>query len=433
MKINGNILYRIIQYASICYIVIFSISCIMFIGNDPMEECVQYVLPNTNVQSFANKLKNLMAENSDVQFNPTKLTPYCLYDESILSSICFNDTNEVLLIEAIEHDDDVVVRIGPIQRLEENGSWKKNSYNNVPIAGFSFGKADDFKHGLQIQKAFEECVLERLGEYHKDWIYNYLSIVAYFFYYYLLELPISYLVAVLLLAFSLKMMRKKWKMTSLLLLTVVPFLVLLASLLLAFAAPIFYRNKDVFDAQSRHIYGGNKNIHPLTFLIDKNNPVSDYLNEHQDIDVDYPDMVYGNSLLMFAIINDSPTSAKELLENQANPNYTSPHNGGTPLLKSLQILDSSEKPDTALLSMVLSFGADPNLLTFDKKHERKRIPLLEVRSLEQARMLVEKGDAQVSDDIIHIMELGRDIYPFMNDSVQNQIVTFYKSLLHNDE
>ena len=229
------------------------------------------------------------------------------------------------------------------------------------------------------------------------------------------------------------MMRKKWKMTSLLLLTVVPFLVLLASLLLAFAAPIFYRNKDVFDAQSRHIYGGNKNIHPLTFLIDKNNPVSDYLNEHQDIDVDYPDMVYGNSLLMFAIINDSPTSAKELLENQANPNYTSPHNGGTPLLKSLQILDSSEKPDTALLSMVLSFGADPNLFTFDKKHERKRIPLLEVRSLEQARMLVEKGDAQVSDDIIHIMELGRDIYPFMNDSVQNQIVTFYKSLLHNDE
>jgi len=401
----------------------------MWASNYPMEDCVQYVLPNTDVPEFIYKLKTVIAENSDIEFNHTSTVPNYLYDELIVSTICFKGTNHALRVEAIEQHDNVVVRIGPIYKLDDDGSWEKNDYHFGSMADSSLGDIRYYKHSIQIQEAFEERVLNCLGKYHKDRFLFFNSVVVNFYNQYFLILLMGYLLSVILLAWSLKMKGEKWKRTTLLLLTALPLTILLVS-----ASHIFrLRGNYVFDAQSRSIYDGDKikGIHPLTFLIVHNNSVSEYLDEHKDIDINSSDTVYGNSLLIFAILNRSYQSAGELLEHHANPNFTSPYNGGTPLLKSLQVLDYANKPDTAFLSMVLSFGGDAKQITYDKKHNRKRVPLLEARSLDQARLLVERGGATINKDIIRNMKKDKNLNPFINDSIRYQIVQYYKSLSPN--
>ena len=396
--------YRAVQFVCLCYIAITSIFCIIWAGNYPLEECIQYVLPDTNVQDFTNKLKSIANKESDVKLNRKGLTPNNLYDEFLVATICFDESDELLQMKAMEHNHEVIVRI-----------WN----------------ARDFKHVLELQEVFERRVLKREGDYNKDWYYFYTCIIVWFYNRHFPELLSGFFLAIILFALSLKMRRERWKMASFVLLTAVPFMVLLGSLLVAYLSPIFYTNKNVYDSQSRFIFDGDSGLHPLTFLIVRDNSIADYLDEHKNIDVNTSDIVYGNSLLMFAIIHNSPTSVNELLERHADPNYISPYSGGTPLLKAMQILDGSGTPDTALLLTLLSSSADANLATFDKRHNRKRIPLLEVRSLEQAHLLVERGRAYVNDEIIHSLEQGISHYPFMNDSTQEQIIDYYKALLPN--
>ena len=410
MKINRRTFYRIIYYGSIVYISISSILCIIWAGNYPMEDCFQYVLNNTNVPVFANKLNDVMAENNNLELVPKdddflKGYQYGIYDESMVSFIRCKDTHEIIRVEAIEHYNDIVLRTSTCSRPR-----------------------------MQLHKVFETQVIERLGEYHRDWIHNYSCTVVYFYNHYFPVLLIGYLLSVILFGWSLKQMQKRWKIASLFVLVVVPFMVLLASLVLSRlrCTDISFRGKEVFNAQSRGIFEGNTDIHQLTFLIVHDNSISDYLNSHKEFDVDYKDNLYENSLLMFAIINNSYNSAKELLEHQANPNFISTYNGGTPLLKTLQNLNSTEKPDTTFLSLVLSFGADANLMTYDKKHERKRAPLMEVRSLEQAYLLVEKGGAKVNKDIICGLKQNGYIYKYLDDSVQSQIIHYYESIMPNE-
>lgn len=435
MRIFTAIFYGFVKSASIIYITISSLLCIIWVSNYPMENCIQYILPNMNIWEYSQRLNSVLTEGEGIGYAPKsdERLKYCnsySFDELMVSHILFKDANIIYRLEAIEHQKDIVLRLGSIYFTNpDDEDFLRTFY--LPIGDYSIKDVIGLGNGTRLDRAFEERLLKKMGTYHKDRLYSLCCLVVIIFNHHFLHLLLGYILSVFLFCWSFKMQNKKWKISGFLLLTVVPFIVISVSLLLSYIG--FYRGKNVFDAQNRGIYEEGTDIHPLTFLIVRNNPVSDYLDEHQDIDVDCPDAVYGNSLLMFAIIHNSKISAKELLEHQANPNYVSPYSGGTPLLKSLQVFDYYQDPDTTLLSLMLSFGADANLITYDKRHKRNRFPLLEVRSMEQARLLVEKGGAQITQDIIDNMYLIKYVYPFMNDSIHEQIIKYYKSFSQNNE
>ena len=61
MTLHRNmLLYRAVQFLCLCYIAITSIFCIIWAGNYPMEDCIQYVLSNTNIQDFTNKFTSVI-------------------------------------------------------------------------------------------------------------------------------------------------------------------------------------------------------------------------------------------------------------------------------------------------------------------------------------------------------------------------------------
>ena len=430
----NKFLYWAVSFLSCFYIVIASIFCIIWASNYPMEKNVQYVFPNTDVQGFAFKLKDITAESTDVEIvskgdDFLKWNQYSLYDEMLVSFIRFKGTDDILCIDALQHHNDVILRIVADWQLDEKDSLRINKYRNIPLLDFSFRDASCFRHSLKLQKSLEQLVLNKIGNYHKNGGYLFICVVVNFYNHHFPVLLFFYLLSVILLYWSLRKMPQRWKIISFLFLALVPFIIVFISAISQSSC----LSKNIVSVKSRRIFEGNAKLNQLTFLIVHNNDVSSFIDENPEIDINCSDTVYGNSLLMFSIIHKSYKSAKGLLEHQANPNYTSPNNGGTPLLKSLQVFDSSGNPDTSFLSMVMSYGANANLVTYDKNNERKRVPLLEVRDLEQARMLVEKGGAQVSKEIIDILEQDQIFYPLMNDSIHNQIVTYYQSLLSNDE
>ncbi len=80
-----------------------------------------------------------------------------------------------------------------------------------------------------------------------------------------------------------------------------------------------------------------------------------------NIPVDFEEAIYGQSLLQLAVQNELLNSCRKLLNLGANPNHTDSFNGNSPMYNCAKI--SSMVDDTTLLSLLISYGGNPNGLS----------------------------------------------------------------------
>lgn len=77
--------------------------------------------------------------------------------------------------------------------------------------------------------------------------------------------------------------------------------------------------------------------------------------------VDYPDPIYGNTLLTIAVVNQYEKSIAKLLELRADPNYSNRTDGGSAMHAA--VASNLYSSDSMILSMLIDFGGDVNGLT----------------------------------------------------------------------
>lgn len=147
--------------------------------------------------------------------------------------------------------------------------------------------------------------------------------------------------------------------------------------------------------------------------------INDYLSKNPMIDVDYPDAIFNSSLLMWCIYNGKLNSAKVLLEHNANPNFVCKIDGDTPLICAASYRDRSYNIDDSFLLLLLSKGADANMISVDSLG-RQGTPLFSAvaTSVVYVKELIELGNADPN--------LSLDGLTIINVAVvQKQIETVY--------
>lgn len=73
-----------------------------------------------------------------------------------------------------------------------------------------------------------------------------------------------------------------------------------------------------------------------------------------EISANYQEPIFGNTLLILAIINDKYASAKKILELGANPNIRNKYRGTT------AVIEAAKKLDPKYLELILSYKGNPN-------------------------------------------------------------------------
>lgn len=166
-----------------------------------------------------------------------------------------------------------------------------------------------------------------------------------------------------------------------------------------------------------------------------------------NLEIDYQEAKFGNTLLVLAIKNDDYKSVKALLELGANPNISDHYRGSTPMH------DAAENKDPKYLRILLEYKGNPNVVESMPVTENDRgrtTPLNEAISyssdnnLEKVKLLVEAGadinfynkwysyypHLPISDAIIHskldialyLLEQGADYTKVMYTTVQGDSI-----------
>lgn len=132
-----------------------------------------------------------------------------------------------------------------------------------------------------------------------------------------------------------------------------------------------------------------------------------------NIDLEYYDPEYGNTILMYAVAHDLDKSVEELLKLGANPNklsrYSPDEQQTTPLLVACTSHYKKHYSDTKVLKLLIKYGGNVNFIVdgkvkidIDIEHPYRNTPLLEAsgglnnEGLELIKVLVEAG-ANIND------------------------------------
>lgn len=120
----------------------------------------------------------------------------------------------------------------------------------------------------------------------------------------------------------------------------------------------FFKDSEVFltEEASKTICFKPTNVYSISLLVKDNNynDLMESIRHNPNIDIDTPEPLLGNSLLMYAIFNNKLNSAKALLQNGANPNFVNKNND-TPLIYAIK------KNNIPAIRILTKFGASPNL------------------------------------------------------------------------
>lgn len=123
--------------------------------------------------------------------------------------------------------------------------------------------------------------------------------------------------------------------------------------------------------------------------------------QEENIDVDYQEPKYGNTLLILAVRNHLYGSSKALVELGADPNKHNHESGTSAMIESAGIEDF-KGDNTQFLKLMLSHGGDPNAEEVGKRQEgntTRNTPLLVATSdaistaspIEKVKLLVKAG------------------------------------------
>lgn len=162
-------------------------------------------------------------------------------------------------------------------------------------------------------------------------------------------------------------------------------------------------------------------IYELAKMADSEDTIGmkQFYSKNPMIDIDSPEPIYHKSLLMWCISNGKLNSAKNLLDNHANPNYVCRRDGKTPLILASGYRNQSFAIDDSFLLLLLNKGADANMISFDslgKPHN----PIYKAAgtSAEYVKDLIENGggNPNLSLNGIPIIEVA---------VIQNKIETVY--------
>jgi uncharacterized protein len=126
------------------------------------------------------------------------------------------------------------------------------------------------------------------------------------------------------------------------------------------------------------------------------------------VNVDYPDPIYGQTMLNMAVFNHQYKAVKTLLEMGANPNKQTDSDRMSPLMRAAELGGGGyihKFADSRYLKLLLKFGGNPNAVQDgDKmvKRERNYFTPLELACraglLENVKILVDAG-ADVNLDV----------------------------------
>lgn len=119
------------------------------------------------------------------------------------------------------------------------------------------------------------------------------------------------------------------------------------------------------------------------------------------VNVNYPEPLYGKTLLMLSVMNGQYNSCKALLESGADPNLHDAYNGTSAIIEAA-IVGGVFNDGTRFLKLLLAFGANPNdIETGDrpKGNSTRETPLMATsgtsdklsHSLEKVIVLVAAG------------------------------------------
>ena len=156
---------------------------------------------------------------------------------------------------------------------------------------------------------------------------------------------------------------------------------------------------DNTDVEKLALYVANEdtlNIHRL-------------IAENKGLNIDSPDPILGKSLLMWSIFNGKYNSFAALLKQKANPNFVSKKDGKTPLIMSVNYVNNDYMPDDRFLKDLLSYGANPQLITCDSVNHVYVNPIYEASiHLQYIKDLIEicGVDPNYSLDGVSIVEVA---------------------------
>jgi ankyrin repeat protein len=138
----------------------------------------------------------------------------------------------------------------------------------------------------------------------------------------------------------------------------------------------------------------------------------------ENVDVDYQEPKFGNTLLILSVINQQLISAETLLKVNADPNKHNTYDGSTALIEAAEITEGADD-NTAFIMLLLAHGADPNQAeTGDRKpgNTLRKSPLLSACSdlqgsspIGKVKALVEAGANVNYEDEFNHFPLGQAV------------------------
>jgi uncharacterized protein len=141
--------------------------------------------------------------------------------------------------------------------------------------------------------------------------------------------------------------------------------------------------------------------------------------KEEDVDVDYQEPKFGNTLLIVSVINQHLISSEALLKSGADPGKHNTYDGSTALIEAAEITEGGDD-NTAFLKLLIDLGADPNQAeSGDRKpgNTLRKSPLLSACSdlnsgpspLAKVKVLVEAGANVNYEDEFNHFPLGQAV------------------------
>lgn len=121
----------------------------------------------------------------------------------------------------------------------------------------------------------------------------------------------------------------------------------------------------------------------------------------EKVNLNYPELKFGSTLLMLTVLNEDYSSCKALLELGADPNKHDTYNGSSAIIDAARINGVSDD-NTSFLKLLLKYGANPNDEETGKRPEgntTRKTPLLTacgsvnriISPIKKVKVLVDAG------------------------------------------
>ena len=171
------------------------------------------------------------------------------------------------------------------------------------------------------------------------------------------------------------------------------------------------------------------NVYSMSLIVKDDNyyDLTKFIGDNPNIDIDTPEPLLGNSLLMYAIFNNKLNSANALLENGANPNFVN-ENHETPLIYAIK------KNNISAIRILTGFGANPNFAPGGSdnspykwaSNDTSTFNLLIDSGLNITDSIISRTILKTSDniDILHFLIFEKKINPAFSFKTINEHYTY---------